>query len=93
MEFKKKRDIKTITIRGIEPGLDRVIKSRAKQNNLSVNQWILQALKKVTGMGKEPAFKKCHDLDDLAGGWSKEEARTFQKNTQIFEKIDEEIWR
>jgi hypothetical protein len=93
MEFKKKRDIKTITIRGIEPGLDRVIKSRAKQNNLSVNQWILQALKKVTGMGKEPAFKKCHDLDDLAGGWSKEEARTFQKNTQIFEKIDEEVWR
>ena len=34
--------MKTITIRGIEPGLDRVIKSRAKQNNLSVNQWILQ---------------------------------------------------
>ena len=85
--------MKTITIRGVEPGLDRVIKSRAKQNNLSVNQWILQALKKVTGMGKEPAFKKYHDLDDLAGGWSKEEAKTFQKNTQIFEKIDEEVWK
>jgi hypothetical protein len=85
--------MKTITIRGIEPGLDRVIKSRAKQNNLSVNQWILQALKKVTGMGKEPVFKKYHDLDALAGGWSKEEAKAFQKNTQIFEKIDEEVWK
>jgi hypothetical protein len=85
--------MKTITIRGIDPGLDRVIKSRAKQNNLSVNQWILQALKKVTGMGKESVFKKYHDLDALAGGWSKEEAETFQKNTQTFEKIDEEVWR
>jgi hypothetical protein len=85
--------MKTITIRGIEPGLDRVIKSRAKQNNLSVNQWILQALKKVTGMGKESVFKKYHDLDALAGGWSKEEAKAFEKNTQIFEKIDEEVWK
>jgi hypothetical protein len=85
--------MKTITIRGIEPGLDRVIKSRAKQNNLSVNQWILQALKKVTGMGKELVFKKYHDLDALAGGWSKDEAKAFQKNTQIFEKIDKDVWR
>jgi hypothetical protein len=85
--------MKTITIRGIDPGLDQVIKFQAKQNNLSVNQWILQALKKVTGVGKEPIFKKYHDLDHLAGGWSEEEARTFLKNTQIFEKIDEDVWR
>jgi len=85
--------MKTITIRGIEPGLDRVIKSRAKQDNLSVNQWILQVLKKVTGMGKEPVFKKHADLDALAGGWSKDEARSFQKNTQIFERIDEDAWK
>jgi hypothetical protein len=83
--------LKTITIRGIEPGLDRVIKSRAKQNNLSVNQWILQALTKISGMEKEPVFKKHHDLDALAGGWSREEVKSFQKNTQIFERIDEDL--
>jgi len=85
--------MKTITIRRIDSGLDRVIKSRAKQNNLSVNQWILQTLKKVTGLGKEPVFKKHSDLDALAGGWSKEEAKAFQKNTQIFEGIDEDVWK
>jgi len=85
--------MKTITIRGIDPELDRMIKSRAKQSNLSVNQWILQTLKKVTGMGKEPVFKKYSDLDALAGGWSKEEAKAFQKNTKIFERIDEDIWK
>ena len=85
--------MKTITIRGIDPGLDRVIKSQAKQNSLSVNQWILQMLKKVTGMAKEPMFKKHYDLDALAGGWSKEEAKAFRKNTQLFGRIDEDVWK
>jgi hypothetical protein len=85
--------MKTITIRRIDPGLDRVIKSRAKQKNLSINQWVLETLKKVTGIGKEPIFKKHTDLDALAGGWSKEEAKAFQKNTQIFERIDEDVWK
>ena len=85
--------MKTITIRGIDPGMDRVIKSRAKQNSLSVNQWVLQALRKMTGMGNKPGFKKHHDLDALAGGWSKEEAKAFQKNTRIFERIDEDVWK
>ena len=85
--------MKSITVRHIDPGLDRVIKSRAKQKNQSVNQWVLETLKKVTGMGKEPVFKKHTDLDALAGGWSKEEAKAFQKNTQIFERIDKDVWK
>jgi hypothetical protein len=85
--------MKTLTIRGIDPELDRAIKSRASQNNLSANQWILQSLKKFTGTGKEPVFKKHHDLDALAGGWSREEAKAFQKNTEIFERIDEDVWK
>jgi len=85
--------MKTISIRGIDPDTDRVIKDRAQQNNLSVNQWILQALKKATGTGKEPRFKKYHDLDHLAGTWSKEDAKEFNKTMRMFEKIDEEIWK
>jgi hypothetical protein len=85
--------MKTLTIRGIDPELDRVIKSRAQQNDLSVNQWILQALKKVTGTGKELVFRKHRDLESLAGGWSKEETTEFRKNTRIFERIDEDIWK
>jgi hypothetical protein len=85
--------MKTVTIRGIDAELDRVIKSKAHQNNLSVNQWILHALKEVTGTGKDPVFKKYHDLDALAGGWSKEEVKSFQKYMEIFEKIDREVWK
>jgi hypothetical protein len=85
--------MKTLTIRGIDTELDRVIKSRARENDLSVNQWVLQALKKITGTGKEPVFRKHVDLDALAGGWSKEEVKAFRKNTRLFERIDEDLWK
>jgi DNA polymerase III delta subunit len=85
--------MKTVTIRGIDEELDRAIKSRAQQNNLSANQWILQALKKVTGTGREPGFKEYHDLDALAGGWTKEEAAAFKKHTHVFGRIDEDVWK
>jgi len=85
--------MKTITIRGIDPETDRTIKSRAQRDNLSVNQWLLRALKNAAGTGKEPVFKKHHDLDGLAGGWSKEETKAFKKNTQIFERIDKDVWK
>jgi hypothetical protein len=83
--------MKSITIRRIDSQLDRVIKSRAKQNNLNVNQRVLETLKKVTGMWKEPVFKKHADLDALAGGWNKEEAKAFQKNTHLFQRIDKDV--
>ncbi|MDA8101262.1 MAG: toxin-antitoxin system HicB family antitoxin [Nitrospiraceae bacterium] len=85
--------MKTVTIRGIDPELDKAIKARAQQNNLSANQWIIQALKKVTGTGKEPVYKTYHDLDALAGGWTREETAEFRKHTKIFERIDEDIWK
>lgn len=32
-------------------------------------------------------------LDKLAGSWSQEEFEEFEKNTAVFEQIDEELWR
>jgi hypothetical protein len=93
--MKPEREVfmKTITIRGIDQTLDGMIKKNATENNMSINQWILSSLKKISGLEKEPVFKKHHDLDALAGGWSRKEASEFRKNTGIFEKIDEDIWK
>ena len=85
--------MKTISIRGIDPETDRVIKARSQQDNLSVNQWILQVLKMATGTGKEPRFQKYHDLEHLAGTWSKEEAKEFSKTMRMFERVDGELWK
>lgn len=58
-----------------------------------MNQWILQALKKAAGTGKEPRLKKYHDLDHLVGTWNKEEAKEFSKNIRMFSRIDEDSWK
>lgn len=84
--------MKTITIRGIDDRLNIALKAQASKENQSLNQWVLQALKKMTGLQKEPIFKKYHDLDHLAGGWDDEETKAFYENTGLFEKIDKDIW-
>jgi hypothetical protein len=85
--------MKSITIRGVESDLASAIKEKAAQNRQSVNQWLLQSLKKLTGQAKEPVFSKYHDLDDLAGGWSRSDTETFLADVDIFEKIDEDMWK
>jgi hypothetical protein len=85
--------MKTITIRGIEPDLDKTIKSKASMEKLSVNLWVIKALKQATGIGKKPIFRKYDDLDHIAGGWSRKETETFLKDIRIFEEIDEEVWK
>ena len=85
--------MKTVTIRGIDENLDKMIKTLAGKAGMSINQWLIMALKKATCLDRDKVFNEYHDLDSLAGGWPKEEALQFRKNTGIFEAIDEEIWK
>lgn len=36
--------------------------------------------------------KRYHDLSDLAGSWSEEEAAALEKPQEIFGEIDEQLW-
>lgn len=85
--------MKSITVRGIDGELDAAIKEEAVRNKQSINQWMIESLKKLTGMAKEPVFKKYTDLDALAGGWSKQETEAFLADIKIFEKIDKDVWQ
>ena len=85
--------MKTITIRGIELELEKTIKFNASRESLSINQWVLKALRHSAGLDKEKKFRKYDDLNSLAGGWSKKETETFLENIKIFDRIDEEVWK
>jgi hypothetical protein len=57
-----------------------------------MNAVILDVLREKLGLSK-PRFRETHhDLDDLAGTWSPEEAREFDAVVQDFSRIDEEMW-
>ena len=86
--------MKTITVRGLEPALAGKLKQAAKKEGKSVNQFVIDSLKKLLGEEKEKWFALVHhDMDHLFGKWSEKEFRQIQKRINSERKIDEELWR
>ena len=85
--------MKTLTIRGVDSELAAALKKIAFKNNKSVNKILLEMLKNITGVSKNDTFKIYDDLNHLSGGWTKDDALLFVKNTSDFRKIDEEMWK
>ena len=68
------------------------LKKEAKKQNTSVNFLLIRLVEQGVGYSHKTKIHTYHELDGLAGGWSKAEAAEFSKNTVPFEKIDEELW-
>ena len=88
-------DLKQITIRGIPDEIEKVIKKEAKTKGLSLNKAFISILEKTTGVKGKGKIKETfyHDLDHLSGLWTKEDAKTFERNLEFQRKIDEDLWK
>jgi len=86
--------MKQITLRGLSPKLEKIIKEEAGKRRLSLNKSILALLEEKVAC-KEPAAKKplCHDLDVLCGVWSKREGNEFERFLSKQRRIDKEMWK
>ncbi len=80
-------------LRGIEPKVMSQLKKEAGKKKTSVNSLILRMIENNLGYAYKLQRVIYDDLDHLAGTWTKQEAKQFQKDTEFFEKIDEEIWK
>ena len=76
------------TIRDVPPNVDRALRLRANQQGKSLNSILVQALTEAAGLSGPMQYD---DLDFLVGTWV-EEAR-FAPTQEVFERIDEEIWK
>ena len=86
--------LKTMTIRGLEPVLIDKMKEFAKQQNQSLNQFVVETLMLHMGMKKEKKFTaEYHDLDHLFGIWSEKDFKRIQGKIDSDRKIDKELWR
>jgi hypothetical protein len=87
--------MKQITIRGIPSEVEKAIRNESKRKGLSLNKVIISFLERTIGIQKKKAAKPLsyHDLDNLAGAWSKTEADEFERNLKDQRQIDEDIWR
>jgi len=87
------KNMKTMTIRGLEPELIEKLKSNAMKQNKSLNQFVIDMLKQQMGMKKEKKFTAVyHDLDHLFGRWSDKEFERIQQKIDAERTIDQELW-
>ena len=76
--------------------LEKRIEAMAREENASVAQTVIRLLLRATGLrdspgpGEEP--QRHHDLDALAGSWSAEEAKEFERALAEQRRIDPDIW-
>lgn len=86
--------MKAVTLRNLPPELARVIRQRATEKRTSVNKAVISLLEESAGIGrKKKGTALHHDLDALAGSWTKEEAAAFEKALARQRSIDLDLWK
>lgn len=86
---------KQYTIRGIDKDLDKVVRETAVKYGESVNKTAIRLLKQGAGIGaggktQGPPY---HDMDDLAGSLSREEAAKMLKAIKDMRRIEPDLWK
>ena len=84
-----------LTVRGFDDDLSACLRRLAKREGISLNQAALRLLRKGAGLtdGQERPNTVGSSLDHLIGKWTETEALQFDSALQVFESIDEELWR
>jgi hypothetical protein len=83
--------MKQLTLRQIPEEVENELRQVASQNGTSLNHTAIAALQK--GLGLAPPARPRRDLSHFVDKWTKEEAEEFEKNTQAFGHIDQELWQ
>ena len=85
--------MKAVTIRGVETEVSKKLKMLAVEQGKSVNQLILEIIKKSLGLKKEKTHtREYDDLDDLFGRWSQNEFEEVYTKIHQNRRIDSELW-
>jgi len=84
--------MKALTLRHLKPELARVIERKAHEAGTSLSGAVLALLEQAAGLTKRPKDTH-HDLDHLAGSWSREQSSAFDKTLARQRKIDPELWK
>jgi hypothetical protein len=70
----------------------RKILERAKDGDLSLAKTVITLLEERLGLGSDTSDRTYHDLDHLAGSWTKEECDAFDSALSEGRLIDAEGW-
>lgn len=77
------------TIRQVPPEVDKALRRKSREERKSLNEVVLDALKKGAGLSSQPVVHR--DLNFLIGSWV--EDPEFDKIIKEFDQIDPEMWK
>jgi hypothetical protein len=85
--------VNPVTLRNLPPEVARIVRKRAHERRTSVNKAVIELLQEGLGLaGKTPRLLH-HDLDDLAGSWTKRESEAFDEALDSQRAIDPDVWK
>ena len=70
-----------IHLRGLDQQALHLLKQQAAEQHLSVNTLLVNMIHQNLGLMPKSRTFEWHDLDALAGTWTKEDVLQFEKNT------------
>ncbi len=84
-----------LTLRQIPSSVENKLRKKAHETGLSLNKTVISLLEKALGINSANTFKrtKKRNVAVALDSWSREEFEEFEKNTQFFNQIDEEMWK
>lgn len=82
-----------ITLRGMDPEVEKKIRRMARQTGRSLNRTILDIIYQYKGLMKRGNRSPANSLRKLAGGWNEQEASEFMESIKSCEQIEEDMWR
>ena len=82
-----------MSIRGLDDRSLARLKRQAAQEGGSLNSLVIRLLQGTGDTANGSALQKFDDLDALAGTWSEQEARGFERDTAAFSEVDAILWK
>jgi hypothetical protein len=84
----------SMSIRGLNAKALLRLKRRAARDGTSLNALVVRLLESDTGAATKPGLLlKFDDLDALAGTWTRDQTRAFERDTAAFSEVDPQLWK
>lgn len=80
-----------ISISGLDAIQLKILEEQAEHLGVSLNQLLLDRLR-ASASAPPTTNSSFHDLDGLAGTWTKDDSKDFFKAIAPLEQVDPEMW-
>lgn len=84
--------MRTITLRKLHPDLEKRLERTARERGWSLSKTVIRLLEERLRQPAAPRTRRPDAIDALAGTWTAEEAREFDRALAGQRRIDADLW-